>query len=55
MLQKIAKLSFTPVLFENVIMPAYDVINLNSAFIFQEKSDNFKFNWKGRYDKIKYD
>lgn len=32
MLQKIAKLSFTPVLFENVIMPAYDVINLNSAF-----------------------
>lgn len=53
MLQKIAKLSFTPVLFENVIMPAYDVINLNSAL--QEKIDNFKFNWKGRYDKIKYD
>lgn len=55
MLQKISKLSFAPVLFENVIMPAYDFINLNSTLIIYEKIDNFKFNWKGRYDKIKYD
>ena len=44
MLQKISKLSFAPVLFENVIMPAYDFINLNSTLIIYEKIDNFKFN-----------